>query len=275
MNEKQQKVKELIQEGSERLLEALKQGKSERLERYLAFMAHFHHYSYGNQMLIYMQCPSASRVAGYKTWQKLGCQVRQGEKGIAIFAPMTFKKQEEDGDKVETITRFRLVHVFDQSQLVEPPQEEFFTPLADDANALLAAVQQAVTAEGIEVEERNLFDGVQGASTGGKIILQQGRDSRSTVMTLIHEWAHERLHHHESQTDRKTRECQAEAISFVVCHHFGLENPFSADYLLSYGNTAEELTANLSVIQAVSAEMIEGIAKQLEAGYERERRGEP
>jgi len=252
VNEKQQKTRELIKEGCRRLLEALKQGKSEHLERYLTFMAQFHRYSFGNQMLIFQQCPNAKRVAGYVKWRQLGYQVKKGEQGIAIFAPMTFKKDEAGEEK--TITRFKVAHIFDESQLVEPPEEEFFTPLTDDADDLLTAVKQTVADEGIAIEEKDFH--AEGASTGGKIILRQGRDSRSTVMTLIHEWAHEKLHHGEDRSTRQVRECQAEAISFVVCHHFGLQNPFSSDYLLSYGNTPEELTANLSVVQAVSAEMI-------------------
>ncbi len=252
VNEKQQKTRELVQEGCQRLLEALQQGKSEHLERYLTFMAQFHRYSFGNQMLIFQQCPNAKRVAGYAKWRQLGCQVKKGAKGIAIFAPMTFKT-DESGEE-QTITRFKVAHIFDESQLLEPPEEEFFTPLNDDADDLLTAVKQTVAVDGIAIEEKDFH--AEGASTGGKIILRQDRDSRSTLMTLIHEWAHEKLHHGEDQSSKQVRECQAEAVSFVVCHHFGLDNPFSADYLLSYGSTPEELTANLSVIQAASAEMI-------------------
>ncbi len=68
---------------------------SEVFRRYLDFQARFHDYVWHNCMLIMSQRPNASRVAGYRTWQKLGRQVCKGERGIMIFAPRTFKREVE------------------------------------------------------------------------------------------------------------------------------------------------------------------------------------
>ena len=81
-------VKQLCEEALRRLATALEQGQSDALKTYLATMARFHKYSWGNVLLIFTQKPNASHVAGFQTWRKLNRSVRKREKGIAIFAPM-------------------------------------------------------------------------------------------------------------------------------------------------------------------------------------------
>lgn len=91
----------------------------DNLANYLKTMAKFHRYSFNNVMLIVMQCPDASHVAGYKKWQELGRNVRKGEKSIRILAPCPHKKkvENEDGDETEIHwTTYRPVSVFDISQ---------------------------------------------------------------------------------------------------------------------------------------------------------------
>ena len=85
-------IKKVTNQAIEQLVEALNAGQSEALTRYLAAIAKFRTYSFLNVLLILKACPNASRVAGYKTWQSFGRQVKQGEKGILILAPM-FRKQ--------------------------------------------------------------------------------------------------------------------------------------------------------------------------------------
>jgi len=105
------------------LLGKLKQGisevkSSEQFKAYLKAMSLFHSYSFANCILIAIQCPNATNVAGYRTWQKLGRQVKRGETGIAIFAPMRVKQKEDDNEEVDYITLFRVVYVFDIGQTV-------------------------------------------------------------------------------------------------------------------------------------------------------------
>jgi len=85
-----------VDQGVQNLLSEMQQGKSERLEKYLAFVSRFHRYSLNNQLLIWMQCPNATQVAGYRTWQEMGYQVRRGEKGIRIQAPRPFTSRNEN-----------------------------------------------------------------------------------------------------------------------------------------------------------------------------------
>jgi antirestriction protein ArdC len=99
------------------------------IEKYLAHISKFHGYSFGNQMLIYIQKPDASQVAGYNKWEEMGRQVRKGERGIDILAPIMIKKKKTDestGIEVEDTVRigFRGVKVFDVSQ-TEPALHEF------------------------------------------------------------------------------------------------------------------------------------------------------
>ena len=116
---KTEQVKQVTDQALGQLINALEQGKSATLTRYLAAMARFHRYSFHNVMLIYTQKDDASNVAGFHAWRKLGRFVRKGEKGILILAPMIFKHAEAEAaktDEEKTIIRFKAAYVFDVSQ---------------------------------------------------------------------------------------------------------------------------------------------------------------
>ncbi len=253
----------VINQGIEQLLAELRQGRSQRLENYLAFTARFRHYSAHNQMLIFMQCPEATYVAGYKTWQEMGYQVARGEKGIRILAPRPYKKVPAETQEEEARIYFVTVAVFDASQLADlgkKPLPIFFTPLGDDQQELSARVAQVVAENGIIINEQETGR-AQGYSAGRRIAISEGLDSRNRVLTLIHEYAHELLHWDEEgkRQSKQVKECQAEAVSYVVAHHFGIHNPFSADYLQSWGNTPKELLAELETVRRTAAYIIERI----------------
>ncbi len=106
------KAKQLAAEALDKLRTALNAGHSDTLAAHLRAMARFHDYSFGNIMLIASQRPDATRVAGYRTWQKLGRQVRKGEKGILIIAPIVLRTGDneadrEDGRTTEPAMRFQ------------------------------------------------------------------------------------------------------------------------------------------------------------------------
>ncbi len=262
-------VQKDMQQAVSTLLAEIKAGKTDRLLNYLKFSAKFHKYSPLNQMLIVEQAPNATHVAGYSQWKKLGYQVKKGAKGIAIIAPRPYgkavMKNEETGE--ETITylgvTFTIAYVFDASQLEARPDKpipNFFTPLADDQEALYTAIAQAVQRDGIKLEIGKTGR-AQGYSKGGTIRLKEGLDSTNRVLTLIHEWAHEKLHHNLQGSELTTnkRELHAEAISYVVAHHFGIHNPFSSDYLQNWGNNEKELLAELETIKTTASAIIEQI----------------
>lgn len=253
----------LVEQGIGRLLDELRQGKSERLEQYLVFVARFHRYSLQNQMLILMQCPRATYVAGYKTWQAMGYQVRRGEQGIRVLAPRPYTRRDAlTGEETERIA-FKAVSVFDASQLAnlgEQPLPAFFTPLADDQGALYARLLAVVQADGIAVREE-FTRLAQGYSAKGRIAIREGLDSRNRVLTLLHEYTHELLHWDEQgkEQTQPVQECQAEAVAYVVAQHFGIHSPFSADYLLRWGTTPQELMAELEVVRRTAGQIIERV----------------
>jgi antirestriction protein ArdC len=113
-------IKKVTNQAIEQLAEALNAGHSEALTRYLAAMAKFRAYSFLNVLLILKQCPNAGRVAGYRTWQSFGRQVKQGEKGIMILAPILRKRAETDEssttDEARKVAGFRAVYVWDEQQ---------------------------------------------------------------------------------------------------------------------------------------------------------------
>jgi len=235
MSESTAALLQTVRDGLQALAEELAAGKSERLRAVLDFASRFHRYSLGNQVLIWAAYPTATYVAGYRTWQKLGYQVRKGERGIRILAPRPYKRTTDAGEEEEHLS-FAAVAVFDASQLTEPPAVPVHrTGLPDDQQERYAAILAAVQAEGIRVEERDDLGTADGYSAGGVIALRRGLDSRNRTLILLHEWAHELLHKGEANTlARARKEAQAEATAYVVSRHFGLAHPFAADYLQSW-----------------------------------------
>ena len=158
------------------LLKAIENGvdtiiESGDIENLLQHMSKFHNYSFGNQMLIHIQKPGATEVAGYNKWEEMGRQVKKGERSIEILAPIFIKKKKEEDDgtvKEETYTRFRAVRVFDVSQ-TEPALYEF----KDQAE--LDAFKKEWEAKGYEVtvEEGKPFAArITAAPKGGTKLLE-------------------------------------------------------------------------------------------------------
>src|SRR4051812_19568868 len=126
---------------------------SDTFRAYLAAQAKFHHYSWGNTLLILCQCPEATRVAGYRTWQSLDRQVKKGEKAIRIIAPAYYKKKQRDeqtGEEVEKqVPFFRSASVFDYSQTDGAPLPEIPVPVLDSE----AGAELYVQLEGVALTE--------------------------------------------------------------------------------------------------------------------------
>lgn len=264
MSESTAALLQTVREGMHALAEELAAGKSERLRAVLDFASQFHRYSLCNQALIRAACPAATYVAGYRTWQKLGYQVRKGERGIRILAPRPYTRTADDGEEEQRVS-FAAVAVFDASQLTETPAvPSHRDSLPDDQQGRYAAVLAAVQAEGIRVEERDDLGTADGYSAGGLIALRQGLDSRNRTLVLLHEWSHELLHKGTANTlARARKEAQAEATAYVVSRHFGLEHPFAADYLQSWRVlTLDDLERELDAVVRAAGHIID----RLEAG---------
>ena len=269
------------------LVEAVKTGNTERLTSYLAFSSRFHTYSRRNQELIYDQKPEATRVANYRKWKKEGYQVAEGQKGIRILVPKPPKglkqqhtpapdEEETTGDEARArakevffVTRnFTVGSVFDVSQLTpdrRPP--EFFSAIHGDHAALHARLIRAVQQEGITYRESVDTEGARGYSAMGLIVVRPDQTPGNKAAVTAHEWAHEILH---KEAERRTlskqvKEAHAEATAFVVLSHFGVIIPYSAEYLLMWGNNAESLRKELELVAGAATQII-GKLHALEPG---------
>lgn len=250
----------LSETAMQELAVALAAGKSQQLVKYLDTMSSFHNYSFGNCMMIAKQCPTATQVAGFNAWKKLGRQVRKGERGICILAPLIGKKEDEEGNKV---FGFRAVHVFDVSQ-TEGEDLPDLARSTGDPGERLAKLQGVVTNRGITLSHEAYLDGAEGVSKGGAICLREGLSPAEEYCTLAHEFAHELMHRSE---DRKTltkvvKELEAEAVAYVVAKSAGLENALSqsADYIQLYSGDKEQLGKSLERIQKTASLILTELA---------------
>lgn len=253
-------TQQLAKQAIEQLAAALEAGESDRLRVYLAMLARFHQYSLGNVLLIHMQFPRASRVAGYRAWQRLGRQVRRGAKAIQILAPVLWKDpQVEEG--AEQIVAFRNAHVFDISQTEGKALPEF-ARVAGNPGRHLSGLKRFVRQRGIALNYSDRIGAAEGLSAGGAIVLRTGMESAAEFAVLAHEVAHELLHHEaESRPENKTvRETEAEAVAFVVCQAVGLDtNTAASDYIRLYRGDKNTLLASLERIQRTAASIIHGV----------------
>lgn len=249
---KKDEAKQKIDEGLETLASALDAGRSEELIRYLAVMSRFHRYSFGNVMLILIQFPEASHVAGFHKWLELGRHVKKGEKGIGIIAPMRYRKKDEDDENDGTDIRgFKIVHVFDYSQTDGEDLPEF-AGIKGDAGEHLSRLEAVIAKHGIQLVEGMLPPDTLGTSSGGKITLRPGLSPTERLSIALHEFAHENLHHgpNGGETTKTVRECEAEATAAVVLGALGLDSSTrSSDYIRLYRGDTTTLAESLEVIQ--------------------------
>jgi antirestriction protein ArdC len=256
--------KDVISEGIKALAAQLAAGNSEALTTYLGTMAKFHNYSFGNVMAIAMQKPEAVRVAGFHAWKELGRNVKKGEKGIRILAPMIGKKAEAEAGQAEPSTRvygFRGVYVFDISQ-TEGKELPSFAKVSGEAGRTLEALLKFAADSSIEVEFSADLGGAEGVSLNGKIKLLAGKSDAEFVAVLTHELAHELLHKQDRKNTggRDKRELEAEAVAFIVARAIGLEtSTASADYIRLYNGNAESLTESLDSISKAAKLILAGI----------------
>jgi hypothetical protein len=274
-----QELGAMVGKSFDTLIEAIKAGNTERLTSYLAFSSRFHRYSRRNQQLIFEQCPQATRVASYVKWKEEGYQVRKmdkakGEKGISILVPKFPKgykrperrqpeqgaeEKQEDEYKVREVDfithSFRIGTVFDVSHLIPEDQARvprFFTAIEGDHQAVYDRLVQAVKAAGIEHRESLDTQGAQGYSAGGLIVVRPDQPVGNKAAVTAHEWGHEILHKEAQrrQLPSQVKECHAEATAFVVMNHFGITIPYSAEYLINWGNNPDTLRQELDLVTA-------------------------
>jgi hypothetical protein len=233
--------------------------KSDLFKTWLRAVSRFHHYSFNNQLLVLLQRPQAQRVAGFHTWKSFGRNVKKGAKGIAILAPCVRKlsaeeaaqRREAERVSVMKLCGFRVTHVFDiaDTEGKDIPELEYRAEAGGET--LLPRLESAAAAMGITLEYREETGSPNGWSEGGKVVVNANLSISAKCGTLAHELAHEYLHWQNNRRDnmtREQRELEAEATSFAVLAHFGVEQP-SDRYLASWDATAESITASLRTIR--------------------------
>ncbi len=256
------------------LAQALKEGKSEKLLEYLGMLSRFHQYSFGNCMLIFMQKPDATHVAGFGRWKDLNRFVKKGEKGIAILAPLVGKRKkdsesrstephvqasESSTQESKVLYGFRIVYVFDVSQTEGQDLPEFAS-LGGDPGDKIQRIEQVIRDQGIALEfADNLPHGANGMSSGGTITIATHLAKPQMFSTMVHELAHELLHwgDRRESTTKVVRETEAEAVAFVVCRAVGLEcSTRASDYIQLWNGDEKVLLQSLELIRTVSAKII-------------------
>jgi len=242
---------------------------SERWAEFLRFAARFHDYSLGNMILILMQRPSASYVAGYSTWQKMKRQVNKGEHGIKILAPCVGKKTVEDdsGEEREIVSRyFKPVSVFDISQTSGEDVPTICDELHGDVENVAELTERIAAATDYSVSYD--YDGrAFGVCRNDvkAIQIRDGLDDRQRVKTLIHEVAHSLLWEDDErdQNSREDREIEAESTAFIVCNRIGVDtSSYSFDYIASWSNgkDTKELKRLFGNIQSAAQRIIDKIS---------------
>lgn len=290
-----QKVREITDKLEQGIAELF---DSERYREYLRTMSKFYNYSFSNTLLIAMQKPDATLIAGYTSWQRnFDRHVLKGEKGIKILAPAPYKAQMErdrldpatnnpvldtNGDPMkETVEvvrpAFKVVSVFDVSQTEgrELPDigVDELTGNVQNYAAFFEALRQVspvlVAFEDIPREAKGYYHIEE-----HRIAIQKDMSEIQTVKTAIHEIAHARLHAYdkakdvppEERKDGRTREVEAESVAYTVCQHYGIEtSDYSFGYIAGWssGKETKELKGSLETIRKTATDMIDGIDEKL------------
>lgn len=291
--EKMKEITDRLEQGITELFD------SERYKEYLKVMSRFHNYSFNNTLLIAMQKPDASLVAGFTAWKNnFQRNVIKGEKGIKIIAPSPFKVKQQmekidphtrkpvmgkDGkpvmeEKEVTIPAYKVVSVFDVSQtegkeLPDIAVDELTGDVDRYKDFFIALEKTSPVPIG--------FEKITGGAHGyyhledKRIAIDEGMSELQTFKTAIHEIAHAKLHdidlnapkdEQQPRVDRRTREVEAESVAYTVCQHYGLD---TSDYSFGYvagwssGRELAELKGSLETIRSTAAEIINSIDEHI------------
>lgn len=236
------------------------------MTEYLRIMGRFHRYSWGNQLLIAQQRPTASHVCGFRTWLSFGRHVRKGEKGIRILAPIVGKKKADDAQPENEpseaqIYGFKVTHVFDLAQ-TDGEDLPAAPGVRGNAGEHLNRLLEFIQGQGIAVEFSAQIAPALGLSCGGKIVLAPGYPDAETLATLVHEYAHESMHKADRRTTttKTVRETEAEAVAFAVCSGLGLDcGSSSSDYIGLYDGNADTLIASLEIVHKTACQILDAL----------------
>ena len=285
--EEMKQITEKLEAGIKELFE------SQKYKDYLRTMSKFTSYSLNNSLLIYMQRPDATAIAGYRAWEtKFERHVKRGETGIRILAPAPYKKEVEqhkldangnvirrsDGTPVtERVTKviqaYKPISVFDVSQTEGKPLPEIVHTLEGSVEGYDNFIQALKRTSPVEIRSEL----IQGDANGyyhlaeKAIVIDARLPEKQTLKTTIHEISHAVLHDRDSgiekEADRRTREVQAESVAYTVCQHYGID---TSDYSFAYVGTwaqdkdLPQLRESMDVIRKTANDLIDGIDRHLD-----------
>ena len=265
-------------------------------------MSKFHNYSFNNSLLIAMQCPEATMVAGYTSWKRnFHRNVNKGEKGIKILAPCPYKINKEvdkidpltqktmvdkDGNVVKervqvTIPAYKVTTVFDISQTSGKEIPRISTELQGDVNGYKNFFEAICKVSHVPIEFEKMRNNSNGYYhlTDKKIAIREGMSQMQTVKTAIHELSHAKLHdknagiEKDNLPDVRTKEVEAESVAYTVCQHYGIDtSDYSFGYIVGWssGKKLEELKGSMNIIRTTASEIIKGIDKEISFMQEKE-----
>ncbi|WP_225336218.1 ArdC-like ssDNA-binding domain-containing protein [Halomicrobium urmianum] len=263
---------------------------SDEFQEWLDVQSRFHDYSYRNTLLIKCQCPEATKVAGYRTWQEeFDRHVQEGESAIWIWAPIITKQcpecenspsyhEESDCEYDETppeewskgLVGFKPAPVFDVSQTEGEPLPDLDREATGDSDDLVprlidAADELDVTVRIVPQEEwthgaaRGVCEQLSLIDAQPIVEVRDRANEADLARTLIHEYAHALLHFDvDDDTERSKREVEAEAVAYVVGRYCGLDTSGSAFYLAAWESDDPEIVRDrLDRISRTVRELIE------------------
>lgn len=287
--EKVKEITEKLEYGIKELFE------SRKYEEYLRTLSKLHNYSFNNTVLISLQKPDASMVAGYTSWQaNFHRNVKKGEQGIKILAPSPYKvwKEVEKTDPVTQnilldknglpqtervqviILAYKVAYVYDVSQTEGEEIPEIATILKDEVQEYEKMFSAVKMVSPVPVELKLIEGNANGyySQTEKVIVVKDGMSQAQTLKTAIHEVSHAILHdkdtgtEKEEQPDRRTKEVEAESVAYTVCCHLGLDtSDYSFGYIAGWSSGKElaELKASMNVIRDTASMIIRRIEECL------------
>ena len=257
---------------------------SEKYRTYLSVMSRFYHYSFRNSLLIMLQRPESTHVAGFTAWRdKFHRSVNLGEKGIQILAPAPYRMKVEverpdasgklQKEEVEIVKpAFRPAYVFDVAQTSGEPLPVLAEELSGSVSRYQVLFDSLKAASPFPIQMESLTGGAKGYCdlANRKIVICSEMSEAQTLKTVVHEITHADLHAAPSRLasdpkDRQTKEVEAESVAFVVCNHYGIDtSEYSFAYLASWssGKELRELKTSLETIQVQAGDLIDRIDRK-------------
>lgn len=244
---KKEKTKELFNKIVDGVTNIINSGE---FKKFLKFSKNFHNYSFNNIILIFLQMPEATQVAGFKKWESMGRRLKKGAKGIQIVYPIKRKQtvklknqqniienEEQQEEKTIEYMTYGYTYVYDISQTVGENM-----PLEDNrinSNNMVEFLEFLKSFSLYPIIEDDLYGGTQGywSPQHKQIVLKKELSVDDKVSVLLHELTHALYDDFNYKEDRNLSETFVESVAFIVADYFGLDtSKCSFNYITGWAN---------------------------------------